>query len=110
MCVYIYIFYSLRDTRRPTCCLMGSSTCAASRYHFCTILILRQAFLAPFGLQGSSVWRHLGPQATPFGTLGTHLWTWSESSKIKRPKKSELLLFGDPFLDTFSPKSWSNDQ
>ena len=62
-------------------------------------------FLASFGPQGEPVWHHLGPRATPFGALGTHGGTWSESSTIKRPKKSERTLLGDPFLDTFSPKS-----
>ena len=62
-------------------------------------------FLASFGPQGGPVWHHLDPRATPFGALGTHGVTWSKSSIIKRTKNPERLIFGDPFLDTFSPKS-----
>ena len=42
-------------------------------------------------------------------TLGTHLEDQSESNSMKRVKGSELVLFWDPFSDTFSVKSGSSD-
>ena len=62
-----------------------------------------------FASLGHPFWHDLVAGAGVFGTLGTLLGDQSESKSMKRVKGSELVLFWDPFSDTFSVKSGSSD-
>ena len=88
--------------------VLGMS-CGASFYGLVSHCGAFGAICVPFGCPRQSFWPAFGSPGQHFGSLGTDLGIRSERNKINRPKGSNMLVFLEPFLDTFSSKSGSGD-